>query len=174
MDEFELTYLVKYFPANFEKSLKKELLDIYIPSSSDHPSLRIRKSGEKYEITKKEPAKEGDASHQIEMTITLTPAEHKELAELKGKRIEKTRYYYHHNGFIFEVDVFGGDLQGLVLADVEFGSAEKKLKFEMPSWFLVEVTQEKFLAGGMLCGKRYSDIENDLKRFDYKKLKMPL
>ena len=40
----------------------------------------------------------------------------------------------------------------------------------MPDFCLADVTQEVFIAGGMLCGKCYKDIEDDLARIGYKKL----
>lgn len=170
MEELELTYIAKELPKGFKNARSKEILDIYIPSSAKHPDLRIRKIGERREITKKQPVKEGDASHQLETTIPLTKEEYAELSELKGKWVEKTRYYYEEQGVNYEIDVFKGDLEGLVLVDVEFDSLEKKAAFVAPSWCLAEVTQEEFIAGGMLCGKRYADIENKLQKFGYKKL----
>ncbi|MBX4198546.1 hypothetical protein KW782_04425 [Candidatus Parcubacteria bacterium] len=169
MEELELTYLAKELPPKLKESPSKELLDIYIPSSARHPILRIRKSGSKYEITKKHPVKDGDASHQLETTIPITEEEFKELNQLSGKRVEKVRYYYKENGLLYEVDAFKGDLAGLVLIDVEFDSAKAKNEFIPPSWCLIEVIQEEFIAGGMLCGKKYSDIEAKLSTFGYKK-----
>ena len=40
----------------------------------------------------------------------------------------------------------------------------------MPDFCLADVTEEIFIAGGMLGGKKYKDIEIDLKKFNYKKL----
>ncbi len=169
MEELERTYLLKEFPPNLEKASSKEMLDIYLPASSDHPHLRIRKSGDKHEITNKQPVAEGDSSRQIEQTIPLTPEEYTDLTAVPGKRIEKNRYFYEEAGQVYEIDVFKGALSGLVLVDVEFQSVEEKDDFKAPSWCLVEVTQEKFIAGGMLCGKSYADIKNDLARFQYKR-----
>jgi CYTH domain-containing protein len=170
MEEIELTYLAKEIPMGLVNVPHKDLLDIYIPSSAEHPSLRIRKFGDKCEITKKQPVREGDSSRQIETTIPLTSEEFSEFAQLAGKRVHKTRYYYKEGGIDYEVDVFRDALAGLVLVDVEFDSVEKKDAFTAPVWCLAPVKQEKFVAGGMLCGKRYADIENDLNRFEYKKL----
>ncbi len=170
MEELELTYLAKDLPAGLAQAQKKEMLDIYIPAASDHPNLRIRKNGDKYEITKKEPIVKGDASRQFETTIPLRSEEFAELSQLPGKRVAKTRYLYKENGTNYEIDVFAGELAGLVLVDVEFATAEAKNKFTKPEWCLAEVTQEKLLAGGMLCGKRYADIAGELERFAYKKL----
>lgn len=170
MIELEKTYLVKKLPENLKDCKFKEIIDVYIPKSSDHPKLRLRKNGDKFEITKKEPVNNGDASHQEEQTIILTETEFNALNELEGKRIHKLRYYFDYNGRIAEVDVFQDLLKGLILVDFEFTSIEEKDRFEMPDFCLADVTQELFIAGGMICGKSYEDIEDDLDRFDYKKL----
>ena len=47
---------------------------------------------------------------------------------------------------------------------------EEMEEFTLPDFCLAEVTQEEFIAGGMLSGKKYSDIEADLSRYDYVKL----
>ncbi len=170
MIELEKTYLAKAIPEDLLSCEFKEIIDIYIPQDKEHPTLRIRKKGDKYEMTKKEPVEGNDSSRQEEQTIRLTEEEFKVLSDLPGKRFRKIRYNYDYRGQIAEVDVFQDDLKGLVLVDCEFESLEDKEKFDMPDFCLVEVTQEKFLAGGMLCGKKYGDIEKDLKRFGYKKL----
>jgi CYTH domain-containing protein len=41
-----------------------------------------------------------------------------------------------------ELNVFRGNLEGLVLAEVEFPSREKSEEFESPDWFGEEVTGE--------------------------------
>ena len=40
----------------------------------------------------------------------------------------------------------------------------------MPSMALADVTQEDFIAGGLLAGKKYSDIAPELDRFEYKRI----
>ncbi len=121
-------------------------------------------------ITKKQPIQEGDASHQLEQTIPLTNEEFDDLAKLQGKRVRKERYLYRYGGRTAEIDVFKDGLEGLVLVDFEFGTVEEKGSFRMPDFCLAEVTQQTFLAGGMLCGKKYSDIEKKLAEFNYSKI----
>ncbi|MEM3154755.1 MAG: hypothetical protein QW165_04295 [Candidatus Woesearchaeota archaeon] len=170
MIEFEKTYLAKFLPKGIEKCRKKEILDIYIPKSESHPTLRIRKNGDKYEMTKKRPVKGTDSSVQREDTIVLSKEEFDELARLEGKRVRKIRHYYDYNGINTEIDIFQDSLKGLVLVDVEFVCEEDKNCFQMPEFCLADVTQEKLFAGGMLCGKTYSDIELFLNEMGYKKL----
>jgi len=174
MEELERTYIAKKLPAKLRTFPSKKMLDLYIPSTSTHPGLRVRKQGNIYQITKKRPISKGDASRQTEETILLSSDEYKELSSLEGKRIVKTRYYYKQGKTNFEIDVFHEGLEGLVLVDVEFSSVEEKDAFVMPGFCLAEVTQEKFIAGGMLCGKTYSDIQKNLNRFGYKKLNLYL
>jgi len=168
MIELEKTYLAKSLP-KLEKG--KDMIDIYIPTETRHPVLRIRKNGEKFEMTKKYPVVEGDSSKQYEFTIPLTKEEFEELSNsLKGKRIHKIRYNYENDGRVAEVDVFQDNLKGLVVVDFEFENESDKDKFQMPDFCLADVTQEEFLAGGMLCGKSYEDIQDKLKRYNYKRL----
>lgn len=169
-DEFELTYLIKDIPVGLAECPSKEILDIYLPSTSDHAKLRLRKRGDVYEITKKETASGADSSHMIENTIPLTHEEFAELATLPGKRVHKIRYYYTEAGIDYEIDVFQDGLLGLVLVDVEFTSNEAKAAFVPPTWILADVTQEKFLTGGVLCGKTLADISSNLSRFTYKQM----
>jgi CYTH domain-containing protein len=170
MIELEKTYLAKYLPDGLVDCESKEIIDIYISALSHHPKLRIRKNGDKFEMTKKKPVNDGDASHQEEQTIILSKDEFEALNQIEGKRTHKIRYYFDFAGQAAEVDVFHDLLSGLVLVDFEFETIEEKNIFEMPDFCLAEVTQEEFIAGGMICGKSYEDIEEDLERFGYKKL----
>ncbi len=167
MIELERTYLAKYLPDGLSDCPSKKMLDIYLPAVSRHPVLRIRRSGDRLEMTKKTPIVEGDSSKMEEQTIRLSDDEFEALSGIEGKRVAKTRYQYGYHGHVAEVDVFSNALAGLVLVDFEFETEAEKDAFPMPDFCLVEVTQEEFIAGGMLCGKRYDDIASDLARFGY-------
>ena len=170
MLELEKTYLAKNLPQNLKDYTFKEIIDIYIPKNADHPVLRLRKNGDAYEMTKKQPIVDSDASRQIEQTIILSKEEFGALEKIEGKKTHKFRYYYDYKGNIAEIDIFMDDLAGLAIIDFEFKTDQEKDFFLMPDFCLADVTQEKFLAGGMLCGKKYEDIKKDLDRFNYQKL----
>ena len=57
-----------------------------------------------------------------------------------------------------------------MLIDFEFQNVEEQANFVMPDFCLVEITQEEFIAGGMLCGKKYEDIQAYLEKFAYQKI----
>lgn len=52
--------------------------------------------------------------------------------------IEKKRYKIEHRGFIWEVDEFFGENQGLIVAEVELESEDQSYK--KPEWIGEEVT----------------------------------
>ena len=106
MIEIERTFLARALPSNLAEAPFKELLDIYIPGSVDHPTLRLLKRGEVYEITKKTHITPGDSSQQTEDTITLTEAEFEAMSQAPGKRVRKARYFYPYNGRTLEIDLF--------------------------------------------------------------------
>jgi CYTH domain-containing protein len=170
MIERELTFLAKHLPEGLADCDFKEIIDIYVPKESRHPTLRIRKNGDKYEITKKEPIDESDTSEMNEFTTPLTEEEFNTLQSIDGKRVRKLRYYYDHNGQTAEVDVFQDDLKGLIVIDFEFETSEEKAAFTIPDFCLSDITQEEFIAGGMVCGKCYEDLIEDLAKFDYEKI----
>ncbi len=170
--ELELTYLAKQIPAEIKGINPQSMVDIYVPEdlSVYHPSLRIRKRGDKLEITKKQPLKEDDASVQAEQTISLNEEEFAALESASQRKVVKDRYLVKVGGRTAEVDVFKEALEGLILIDFEFDSQDNKESFSPPSCCLVDVTQEQFIAGGLLAGKSYADIKPQLESLGYKAL----
>lgn len=170
--ELELTYLAREIPAGLKDCPSKLIVDVYYPAEREHCSLRIRQRGEHYEITKKLMARGNDSSHMLEHTIELDKQEYEALTQNPGKRVAKRRYLYDYQGRTAEVDVFEGELAGLVEVDFEFTDRDEQLAFQMPDFCLADVTQEAFTAGGKLAGKGYADITPELEKYNYKPLKM--
>lgn len=54
--------------------------------------------------------------------------------------IEKTRYKIDYQGKIWEIDIFYGDNEGLIVAEIELNSMEES--FQIPTWIDREVTHE--------------------------------
>jgi CYTH domain-containing protein len=170
--EIEKTYLAKFLPANLKKCKSKQLIDIYLPKKTKHAKLRIRKSGDTYTITKKQPVSSTSASIQLEESVSITAAEYQSLAKLDGNKIQKIRYYYSYNKQTAEIDVFAGKLKGLVLIDFEFRNQKELKDFKMPNFCLVEVTEEEAIAGGVLSQHSMSSLKKTLAKYSYKKVIM--
>ncbi|MBU0625623.1 hypothetical protein KKF05_04745 [Patescibacteria group bacterium] len=169
MLELEKTYLAKQLPEGLDLSQGTEIEDTYIPVEVEHPKMRLRRTGDKYVLTKKIRLDEADASKQEELNVELSAAEYQALVRSSNRHLHKIRYRLDYRGHTAEIDIFQGALDGLVLVDFEFDSIEEQTAFEMPDFCLADVTQEDFVAGGMLAGRSYEDIVEDLQRFDYKK-----
>ena len=59
-----------------------------------------------------------------------------------GQRmVEKTRYRISHEKLVWEVDVFGGRHQGLVVAEVELDSSDQT--FTLPKWIAEEISHDR-------------------------------
>lgn len=176
--ELEYTFLINKLPTNLADFPSTIIEDNYIPAEEAHPITRIRRKGEKYEITKKYPVDSvdgghsGDSSHQIEHTISLTKPEYDALNSYNGKRLKKRRFFYEADGAKVELDVFFGKLAGLVMADIEFKDEEEMKNFQKPAFMGADLSQELIAAGGMLCGKSYADIATILKeKYNYTPVK---
>jgi adenylate cyclase len=170
--ELEKTYLLKRLPENLADCRFEIIRDSFIPADSDHPVIRLRQRGGRYEITKKEPIDGIDSTRQEEHTIKLSQREFEVLDTVPGQRFAKRRYYCTIDGFAAEVDVYFEDLEGLALVDFEFKTDEELERFVMPDICLADVSQERTFAGGMLAGKKYVDIQSALEQHGYSPLEL--
>ncbi len=57
-----------------------------------------------------------------------------------GRIIAKTRHHVRHRGYLYEVDVFAGDLAGLVIAELE--TPDMVAASDLPPWLGREVTRD--------------------------------
>lgn len=159
MIEIERTFLVKKIPTNLSSYKSCQIKQGYI-SSSPSP-LRIRQKGDRFELTKKIPLKIGDFSSAEEINILLTEYEFNKLWSLVERFLEKIRYYIPlNNNLVAELDIFKGDLKGLVFVEVEFISQKQMKSFKPLKWFGTDITQEDFSANSFLAGKKISEIKH--------------
>ncbi|MBB6353978.1 CYTH domain-containing protein [Aminobacter aganoensis] len=100
-------------------------------------SVRLRiANGEMATLTLKFGSR-GRERDEFEYQVPLAEAE--EMAEFAiGRVIEKTRHHVSHRGRLYEIDVFGGELSGLVIAELE--TPEDVPASELPAWLGQEVT----------------------------------
>lgn len=161
MIEIEKTFLVKEIPKDIFSYKSAKIKQGYI-SPSPSP-LRIRQKGNKFELTKKMPLKEGDFSSANEINIPLTEYEFNKLWPLVEKSLEKTRYLIPiKDNLIAELDIFEKELEGLSFVEVEFISQEQMNFFKPLDWFGKDITQEDFSANVFLAGKSFSEIKKYL------------
>src|SRR4051794_20472040 len=116
--EIELTYLARFIPDEIASLMPDIMEDVYYPDiAGQHAILRLRRRGDRFEITKKVPLSDGQGKQHMETTIELTRSEYDALHMAKGKIVGKKRYKLVLDGYIAELDLFTGDLEGLVTID---------------------------------------------------------
>lgn len=110
------------------------------------PVVRIRKDNESYFLTYK--SKGLMVREEYNLPLNKDAYEHMK-GKADGRIISKKRYVIPLKDFIpnqnysdlnIELDVFSGDLQGLILAEVEFPDEDTALQFTPPAWFGEDVT----------------------------------
>lgn len=102
------------------------------------PVVRIRRQDEEYYLTYKS---KGLLARE-EYNLPLTKEAYVHLKEkVDGLLICKDRYVIpEKDGLSIELDVFHGEYEGLLLAEVEFPSEEAALAYVPPVWFGEDVT----------------------------------
>src|SRR5258705_4951221 len=81
-----------------------------------------------------------DLSRTMITNTYLNPIEADTLAIFEANEIRKNRYPFEFEGRKFSVDMFLGDLFGLVLAEVSFETDAEMETFPKPPFALAEVT----------------------------------
>lgn len=145
--EIERKFTIKTLPADLESYEKRELEQGYLCTS---PVVRVRKSVKQgktnYILCYKSKLgleQKEDAAAQVcrEEELPLSgEAYEKLLSKVDGRVITKTRYLIPYGAYTIELDVFGGELTGLVFAEVEFPDEASAADFTMPEWFAEDVT----------------------------------
>lgn len=101
------------------------------------PVVRVRRSDDAYILTYKGAGLMMREEH--EFPLTAESYAHL-IAKADGYIISKKRYLIPFENYTIELDVFGGDLAPLVLAEVEFPTKKEADDFIPPDWFGQDVT----------------------------------
>jgi adenylate cyclase len=101
--------------------------------------VRVRRKGGKTLMT----VKTGTGLVRGEEEWALEPERFERLWALtEGRRVTKTRHEVPLGALTVEVDVYDGDLDGLVTAEVEFPDEATALAFAAPAWMGRDVTDD--------------------------------
>ena len=128
----------------------------YICSENDRV-VRVRIKGDKAYLTIKN-ATIGFARNEYEYEIPVADAEAMLKNTCQQPIIDKTRYVLEYKGFIWEVDEFHGDNEGLVVAEIELDSREAT--FDHPDFIGEEVTGDARYYNACLFKKRDTGAAN--------------
>lgn len=149
MKEIEYKFLVD--PIKWSK-IKKPKGDLIIQGfiyNSKECVVRIRiKNGKGFLTIKGETI--GITRKEFEYEIPLKEAE-EIIKNFTKKHIRKVRYEIPYDNHTWEVDVFEGPLNGLILAELEVNSEEEK--FELPDWVTQNVSSDPSYYNAVLIEK---------------------
>jgi adenylate cyclase len=135
--EIERKFLVSAIPP--EAGEGTSILQGYLPLSSDEDELRVRRKGSATVLT----VKSGQGLDRGEEEVSISAETFEALWPLtEGRRIQKRRYEIPYAGATIELDEFDGQLDGLLIAEVEFDSTEESERFDPPGWFERDVTDD--------------------------------
>lgn len=124
----------------------------YLSTDPDR-TVRIRRAGEHGYVTVKGRS-HGAARAEFEYEIPVADADEM-LALCIPPVIEKVRHRVQHAGRTWEVDVFGGANEGLVVAEVELPSEDAAV--DLPDWIGDEVTDDRRYFNASLIAHPFRD-----------------
>jgi adenylate cyclase len=146
--EVERKFLVPQ-PPDLDGTRSDEIEQGYLALGPDG-EVRLRRRGEGLSLT----AKRGGGIAREEGEIELEAADFDALWPLtEGRRLRKRRHLIAHGDHEIEVDVYEGGLDGLVVAEVEFGSEDEAGAFQPPDWVGEEVTGDEHYLNETLATK---------------------
>lgn len=134
MIEIERKFLVLPRRLEFAGREGQEIVQWYIIRSAGR-SLRVRRKEGRHILTLK--VGKGAVRQEIERDLTDEEAEGLIATALEAP-IVKRRYKIPAGSHIWDVDVFGGENEGLILAEVELKDADEFVSH--PEWLGLEVT----------------------------------
>jgi len=165
--EREKRYLLRELPAEIDRAeAHLQITDNYITGTR----LRIRKVRDPktnkwvVKFTQKFAPDGADFSRTTITNIYLNAVEADTLAVFDSNEIRKNRYPFEFEGRHFSIDVFLGDLLGLVLAETSFDDDTEMDTFLLPSFALADVTDNPAFTGGRLCEMTFDDIRKEVER----------
>ena len=175
--ERERRYLLQDLPEGLTRADHHlQITDNYITGTR----LRLRKVRDPQtnkwvvKFTQKFAPDRDDLSRTIITNTYLNPIEADTLAIFEANEIRKNRYHFEFEGRQFSVDMFLGDLFGLVLAEVSFDSDDELENFSPPPFALAEVTNNEVFSGGRLSQLSFADLKDELIRMGLIKSKSAL
>ena len=160
--ERERRYLLRDLPEGITRADPHlQITDNYMTGAR----LRLRKVREPrtnkwtVKFTQKFAPDPEDLSRTIITNTYLNALEAEVLSTIfNSNEIRKNRYPFEFEGRKFSVDMFLGDLFGLVLAEVGFETDEELDNYPRPSFALADVTNVPVFTGGQLSELTFSEV----------------
>lgn len=175
--EMRRVFLIEDLPEPLTRASRHlQIFDNYIENTRLRlRSIRVPETKGWTWILQQRESLAADLSEWKISEIYLNETEHRALEIFEGREINKNervktneirknRYVYESNGSKIEIDVFLGELWGLILAKVYFENAEDLSRFALPPIAVSEVTSNEFFVGANLLGKTFADVQSEFEK----------
>jgi CYTH domain-containing protein len=164
--ERERRYLLQDLPEGMTRADHHlQITDNYMTGSR----LRMRKVRDPKtnkwvaKLTQKFPIADGDFARTVITNTYLNAVEAETLSTIfNSNEIRKNRYYLEYEGRKFSIDMFLGDLFGLVLAEVSFETDDELERYAKPTFALADVTNNELFTGGRLSQLTFAEVRQEI------------
>jgi len=156
--EIERKFLVKTLPFDEATHPFVNISQGYLALEPGGQEVRLRRKNQQYFLTVKSIGTMVREEHETSLTLkqfqTLWPG-------TSGRRLQKDRYIFEDR---IEIDIYRGNLTGLIVAEIEFPDQVSAKSYQAPSWMEQEITHLNFLKNRNLFQfKNWAAIQDALK-----------
>ena len=143
--EIERKFLVAELPLHLSEAESALITQIYLTECGSDCEKRIRKvvrgGRDAHFLTEKS----GNGLMRSETETRISRAEFDSLSRVAvSDAIIKKRHFVPIGGELTaELDIYEGNLSGLITVEVEFASTNEAIAFAPPPWFGCEITDDK-------------------------------
>ncbi len=147
--EVERKFVLAAAPDGLREHPRKALAQGYLAIDPAGSEVRVRRKDDETLMT----VKIGTGLVRGEEEFEIDADRFERLwAMTDGRQVSKTRYFVPlEDGLTAEIDLYDGELEGLVTAEVEFPDEETALAYRAPDWLGEDVTGDKRYANRTLA-----------------------
>lgn len=136
--EIERKFVLDALPGAMRFARREPIRQGYLALDGD-TEVRVRITPRGRALT----IKSGRGGTRVEEEVALGERQAEALWGLtEGRRVQKTRRRVRSGDVEVEVDEYGGPLDGLIVAEIEFADEDAARAFEPPTWLGREVTDD--------------------------------
>jgi len=140
--EIERKFLLtkESIPQSLDKYRRQDIIQGYVTHNGD-TTVRLRKKDQTIYLT----IKSGKGIKRTEYETMIPKKAFDDLwASTENRRVEKIRYEINgKEDLIYELDIYKGELKGLLTIEVEFTNIQEAKNFIPPEWFGADVSDQK-------------------------------
>lgn len=159
--EFRRIFLLEHLPEPMTRAdAHLQIFDNYIADTRIRlRTIRVPETKERTHILQQKFADDETRATWKIAEIHLNEAEYQAFKSFEGREIRKNRYFWKFGGENIEIDIFLGNLQGLITARANFETLEQMNDFALP-FNALEITNDEFFDGANLVEMTFTDVQN--------------